>query len=116
MKPEWCPQWAWDEADRLADVSSKCWHDIYWNGRSDITLNEHVARALLDAHQRGRLEGMEEAAGMIEEGVDRPAYEAWRDDGKPSKHDRCPHGVVMYEDCEACCAAAIRAKAGEVVA
>lgn len=28
----------------------------------------------------------------------------WRDDGMPSKHDKCPHGNWMYENCESCVA------------
>lgn len=26
----------------------------------------------------------------------------YRDDGEHSKHDRCPHGRRMYEDCDEC--------------
>lgn len=102
MNPDDIPQWAWDVARNMLAKPISPW-----------AVNK-IARALLEAHQRGRREGMEEAAGMIEEGVDRPAYEAWRDDGKPSKHDKCPHDLFMYEDCETCCASAIRAKAEEV--
>ena len=103
MKPEWCPQELWDEACKCMTA----W-PLSVEGRS------RIARALLDAHQRGRREGMEEAATMIDEGVEKPASSPWRNDGKPSKHDKCPHDLFMYEDCETCCASAIRAKADEV--
>lgn len=50
-----------------------------------------------------------EAAGLratlqtlLDEGPPRPVVWPWRDDGQPSKHDRCPHGVWMYEDCGGC--------------
>lgn len=55
-KPDWCPQWAWDAAN-MAVV-----HAPDYTQR----LHEDVARALLDAHQRGRREGMEEAAPLFE--------------------------------------------------
>lgn len=34
--------------------------------------------------------------------VQRPVATVFRADGKPSKHDTCPHGVPMYEECEGC--------------
>ena len=56
MKPEWCAQWAWDAASGALTASGLA------NDR--IGLTAHLARALLDAHQRGRREGMEEAASV----------------------------------------------------
>lgn len=32
----------------------------------------------------------------------RPVGETFRDDGKPSKHDTCAHGLFMWESCENC--------------
>ena len=64
------------------------------------TLVVNVARALMAERER--------CAKIIEEGCDRPVGEPFRNDGVPSKNDKCPHGVVMYEDCSACFAAAIR--------
>lgn len=43
---------------------------------------------------------LEEAAKEIEEGFDR---------GIKTKRDQCLHGRFGWEDCEPCCAAAIRA-------
>ena len=100
MNPDDIPQWAWDVSLEIS------------NDRE--TLATTIALAIFDAHQRGRREGMEEAATMIDEGVEKPASSPWRNDGKPSKHDKCPHDLFMYEDCETCCASAIRAKAEEV--
>lgn len=63
MKPEWCPQWAWDKAGALFD-------DIGFSigGCGCDECREKwipvCARSLLDAHQRGRREGMEEAASV----------------------------------------------------
>lgn len=58
---------------------------------------------------------LEEAARIVEDGFNKEVGTAYRDDGVASKNDKCPHGIWMYEDCEACAAAAIRAakEAGE---
>ena len=56
MKPEWCPQWAWDEAEKAIRLPSPTYHDYAVS----------VSRALCYAHQRGRREGMEEAAGVCD--------------------------------------------------
>ncbi len=104
MKPEWCPQWATDEATR-----------VYHSLENSHALNEDaIARALLAAEQRGRKAGLEEAAKLLDEGYSREVGHHYRKDRQPSKHDRCPHGRYTYEDCESCGAAAIRAKANEV--
>lgn len=50
----------------------------------------------------------EQAATLIDDGFARPVGTPHRDDGVSSKNDKCPHDRVMYEDCEACCSAAIR--------
>lgn len=62
-----------------------------------------IARALLAERAAQR----ERDAAMIEEGVERGRAKQRRP-GVPSKNDECPHGRYMYEDCEPCCAAAIR--------
>lgn len=68
MKPEWSAQWAWDEAKAAS-------HEYLRDARVGMAvkmtaqpypLYEHFARALLDAHQRGRREGMEEAAKVAD--------------------------------------------------
>jgi hypothetical protein len=52
-----------------------------------------------------------EAAKVIEEGSHKAVGESYRNDGKPSKNDTCPHGRYHYEDCDQCCADAVRALA-----
>lgn len=88
------------------------WTQDAINGALEVldAIHAHYARALLEAHKAG----MMGAAEMIEEGIDKPSATPWRSDGTPSKNDKCPHDFFMYEDCEACCAAAIRAKAEEL--
>lgn len=97
MKPDWCDEKTWETADYLFRCSS-----------ADV-----IALALRKAHQRGRREGMEEAADMIDHGFEKPVGKSYHPNFR-SKHDQCPHGLYMYEDCEQCCSAAIRAKALEV--
>lgn len=60
-----------------------------------------------------RRQAFEEAATLIDEGFDKPVGKAWRNDGKASKNDKCPHDQYMYEDCEPCAANAIRAISAE---
>lgn len=55
---------------------------------------------------------LEEAAKVIEEGFEKAVGESYRNDGKPSKNDKCPHGRYHYEDCDQCCADAVRALKG----
>lgn len=53
--------------------------------------------------QSARIAALEEALRGIEEGtIERPVGSSYREDGKPSKHDRCIHDVWMYEACEGC--------------
>lgn len=58
---------------------------------------------------------LEEAAKVIEEGFHKAVGESYRNDGKPSKNDKCPHGRYHYEDCDQCCADAVRALSGREV-
>lgn len=60
-----------------------------------------------------RRQVLEEAATLIDEGFEKQVGKAWRNDGKPSKNDECPHGKFMYEDCEQCASYAIRALSAE---
>lgn len=64
---------------------------------------ESPARALLALQaEADRMRGALEA---IAEGDEpRPTGKAWNTDGSPSKHDKCTHGVWMYEDCGQCVA------------
>lgn len=61
---------------------------------------EAISLALSEARSAGRANGMEEAARILEEGFDR---------GIKRKQDTCDHGKFEWEDCDQCCAAAIRA-------
>lgn len=63
-----------------------------------------------------REQALEEAAKLIEEGFEKQVGKAWRNDGKPSKNDECPHGKFMYEDCERCASDAIRALSAQPAA
>lgn len=43
------------------------------------------------------------ALSIIADGdVSRQHVLIWNDDGQYSKHDKCPHGQWMYDDCEQC--------------
>lgn len=64
MKPEWCPQWAWEKTAEITGTWT-----VYDHMRGNI------ARALLEAHQRGRREGMEEAAKVAEEWLENEAHD-----------------------------------------
>ena len=53
--------------------------------------------------QADRIEKLEAALRNIAEGdISRTVKIPFRDDGKPSKHDRCEHGQWFYEDCGCC--------------
>ena len=50
-----------------------------------------------------RIEKLEAALRNIAEGdISRTVKIAFRDDGQPSKNDRCEHGQSFYEDCGCC--------------
>ena len=53
---------------------------------------------LLAEHQALR----DAIANVIAGNFPRPRETLYREDGKPSKHDKCKHGPTMYEDCEGC--------------
>jgi hypothetical protein len=77
-----------DEADAEAIASMR---EIA-NLRSDMDKVKTIARR----------EAFEEAARLIDEGFDR---------GIKSKNDKCKHGFYGWENCDSCCADAIRALA-----
>jgi hypothetical protein len=59
-----------------------------------------MSEQILTEYQSGFLAGLRAAAQMIDNG-----------DGRPvtlSKSDKCPHEKFRWEDCEDCCADAIR--------
>lgn len=53
--------------------------------------------------QAAEIERLRAALGAVAEGdVPRRAATVFRDDGQPSKSDRCEHGMWHYEDCGEC--------------
>jgi hypothetical protein len=65
-------------------------------------LNTHMDTFILD-EAADRIEKLEAALRNIAEGdIPRTVKIPFRDDGEPSKHDRCEHSQWMYEDCGCC--------------
>jgi hypothetical protein len=61
-----------------------------------------------------RIEQLETALRNIAEGdVPRTVRTVFRDDGKPTKNDRCEHGQWMYEECGCCIEDYARTALGE---
>ena len=91
------PEWADKKAERVLNMFA----------RGDTAA---IDRALLHgAFAAALCEEREACATLVEEGFDRVVGESYADDPNVrSKHDKCPHGRYMYEDCEQCCADAIR--------
>lgn len=88
------PEWAMEAAAGLRSA-------VIWQSNA---ANEAIALALVTAERRG----MDRAANLLEAGYDRVPGESWREDGSPSKLDKCAHGLYDYEDCERCAVIAIR--------
>lgn len=97
-------------------ISDKVWKDarkragILWNemAKAHTSSREDDIDFLALAISKAIEETYEECAALLEEGYDKEVDEPYRDDGKPSKNDRCEHDRAMYEDCELCAAKAIR--------
>lgn len=71
-----------------------------------VTLRNALPSIIAMAEENERLR---EALAAIESGdYPRPIGTPW-DAERPSKHDRCVHGVWMYETCEGCLDAFVRA-------
>ena len=43
-----------------------------------------------------------EVVRKIADGTPREVAEAYRNDGKPSKNDKCMHGKAMWDECDNC--------------
>jgi hypothetical protein len=71
---------------------------------SDTTAAPVPSPAIAEA----RKQAFEDVLALIGKGYPRPVGVTYRKDGVSSRHDKCAHGVVMYEDCEACLTDAIR--------
>lgn len=73
--------------------------------RTKETLHETFIMNIEDRlkQQRDRIKNLEAALRNIAKGdIPRTVKAQFRDDGEPSKHDRCEHGVWMYEECGCC--------------
>lgn len=79
-----------EAAEFHRDNAVSMWHD-------EKTRREAAEASLASARE----DALEEAAKLIETGFDR--------EGIDTKHDKCPHGLYGWEDCEQCAATAIRA-------
>ena len=99
MKPDDIPEDVWAAAVRCAEVVCRNLPEDY----GDMTIEiRAIARVILAERER--------CAQLIERGVNRVVHQPfWV--GRRSKNDLCPHERYMYEDCERCCADAIRAGA-----
>jgi len=74
------------------------WRDGKWYSEGH---RDAWRRALKPAADR--IEKLEAALRNIAEGdISRTVKIAFRDDGQPSKNDRCEHGQSFYEDCGCC--------------
>jgi hypothetical protein len=63
---------------------------------------------------KNRIEQLETALRNIAEGdIPRTVRTVFRDDGKPTKNDRCGHGQWMYEECGCCIEDYARTALGE---
>ena len=68
---------------------------------------------------KAEIERLRAALVALRDGCEtRPVGVRYREDGQPSKHDKCIHGVWMYEDCGQCVSlfveAALAQKANDV--
>ena len=82
-------------AARADDEARKAWRARVEDARGSLI---NAMPTLL-----ARIAALEKALREIEEGkIERPILWTYREDGKPSKHDRCIHDVWMYETCEGC--------------
>ena len=99
------------DGPEAADRIEKLERDIlnYSSAVADAQMrNEELNRALnriIDRweKQSTRIEKLEAVLQNIAEGdVPRIVKIPFRDDGQPSKNDRCEHGQSFYEDCGCC--------------
>ena len=84
MADDWCPE-----------------NDGAYRAEMAALHRDNVDQQLIRA--RAEIERLREALTDIAEGIPTPdRAEAHRTDGKPSKLDKCHHGLAMYEDCGEC--------------
>lgn len=70
----------------LKQASIDMWREEAWRIDAKLRKAEAALRAIADLD------------------IPRPVAVSYRGDGKPSKHDRCPHGGWMYDECAHCVA------------
>lgn len=103
---EWAEAW---ERECLAIASLEITEDEPDGGLSSQDMKSVITSIVLRAMEDAARDMRERCAAILEGDYIRPVATPWRDDGKPSKHDKCPHGQWGYEDCEECAVAAVRA-------
>jgi len=82
--------------------------------QDDLTLVYMWAYKMAEKKYKSRIERLEAALREIAEcNVEREHVTIFRNDGVLSKHDKCKHDRVMYEDCEHCISDFARAALGE---
>jgi hypothetical protein len=80
-----------------------------WEKLKDMRRQSRAATARADAAER-EVERVREALQAIRDGnIPRPVGTHWRNDCKPSKHDKYTHGVPIHDDCGQCIDAFIAA-------
>lgn len=79
-------------------------HRFQWAVRVDEIQSDRIeALEAAIVQAREALERAEAAMARVVEGDGgMTTATPWRDDGNPSKNDRCPHGEWMYESCGTC--------------
>lgn len=102
-RPDWCDEATWEKAAYMA-------MGYGLTDTAQSTLATSIARAFAAAEQRGAEREREACAKLIEDGYERKVGTPYHGPSIPSKNDKCPHGLYMYEDCEQCAANAIRGR------
>jgi len=102
--------------ERVADIISMVFEGQGITDTSNGVIDLIRAEVLEDAAEIERLRA---ALVALRDGCEtRPVGVRYREDGQPSKHDKCIHGVWMYEDCGQCVSlfveAALAQKANDV--
>jgi hypothetical protein len=108
----------------MADAPERIWVAV--SERGDLAINSkgeklngyaqhetYIRADAVAALVSAAVDAERERCYAAAENPDRPVGTVFRTDGKPSKHDTCVHGVVMYEDCGECVLVAILAGKGE---
>jgi len=100
-----------DREDIVSEVAK------VWDRRAMEDELTHASIKIMAPHDE--IELLRAALVALRDGCEtRPVGVRYREDGQPSKHDKCIHGVWMYEDCGQCVSlfveAALAQKANDV--